>query len=43
MRELCKKYLVENYKAIEDEFPETIDLITDVNVMREMFKASRQK
>ena len=24
LRELCKKYLIENYKAIREEFPETV-------------------
>ncbi len=27
LRELCKKYLVENYEAIKEEFPETLDYI----------------
>ena len=41
LRELCKKYLVENYKAIKEELPETIDVITNIDLMREILDAAR--
>jgi hypothetical protein len=40
LRELCKKYLVENYKAIQEEFPETIDTIPTKALMRELLNAA---
>ena len=40
LRELCKKYLVENYKATKEEFPETVDMITNIDSMREILHAA---
>jgi hypothetical protein len=40
LRELCKKYLLENYKAIKEEFPETIDEISDEEIVKEIADAA---
>ena len=39
LRELCKKYLVENYKAIKEEFPETLSEIRSADLVMEIFDA----
>jgi hypothetical protein len=39
LREQCKKYLAGNYKAIKEEFPETVSVIRDIDLMREILDA----
>lgn len=39
LRETCKKYLVENYDAIKEEYPETVDQITNGDLLVELSDA----
>ena len=39
LRELCKKYLVENYIAIKEEFPETVSYLCNADLVIEISDA----